>query len=184
MRIRKTTAEDERRVAGELNRAWREQHNMGKSLIDILRGAGDEVTRTTEVVVTAMRADTKVVQRSSDYGEQVAASIEVYGQQVADFIAAIGDQLVATAESYKGESRALADNIRRCAEMEAARAREFTHRMREAGIAMRQVKQAFDQTVKSNGPSPTPVVDMQQLEKSIAAPVPAGAAREARDDRG
>ena len=80
----------------------------------------------------------------ADYGQQLAAAIQSYATMTADFIESIGDQMVATAEAHHSESKALADNIRKCAELEAQRTHDFVQRMRNLGSAMARAKETFE----------------------------------------
>ena len=117
-----------------------------RSMIEMIRGASEDVQKTTTQVVQAMRDD-QAMQTSPDYGEKVAQAIQHYAQMTSEFIRAIGEQMITTAQSYAAESSALADNISRCAELEAERCKDFIYRMREGGLAMKAAKQQFEKAV-------------------------------------
>lgn len=140
-----------------------------KALVEMLRGASEDVQKTTASVVAAMREQQH--DTPSEYGEQVAASIRHYGESVAEFIRAIGEQAKTTADSYASESNALSDNILRAAELEAERCLNFTHRMRDLGKAMQAAKSNFESAIghSVNGRTDGKVdVDLPALASAIS----------------
>jgi hypothetical protein len=101
-----------------------------------------KLQQTSERVAEQMSEENG--QATTDYGQQLAAAIQSYATMTADFIEDIGEQMVTTAEAHHSESKALADNIRKCAELEAQRTHDFVQRMRDLGSAMARAKETFE----------------------------------------
>lgn len=115
-------------------------------MISALEKSADDVQTIAKGVADSLRKETDTGM-SPEVGIKIAEAIQDYAKMTADFIEDIGHQMLATAESYKAESKALADNIRKCAELESKRALEFTARMRLAGRSIQDVRTQFEKSI-------------------------------------
>jgi len=128
---------------------------MDKQLLATnLNTSTEKTVETTRTLVTALKAEEKSMTIPPEVGVKIAEAITQYAQMAADFIEDFGSQMISTAESYNEEAKALADNIRKCAELEATRAREFTARMREAGTNIQKVREEFEKATGVHLPEP------------------------------
>jgi organic radical activating enzyme len=128
---------------------------MDKSLLAAnLNKSTEQTVETTKTLVTALEAEQKSMTIPPEVGIKIAEAITQYAEMAADFIEDFGSQMVSTAESYNEEAKALASNIRKCADLEAARAREFTARMREAGTNIQKVRTEFEKATGVHLPEP------------------------------
>jgi hypothetical protein len=139
-----------------------------RGLIEALRGAQEDVSKTTSQMVATIREQHQEL--PSDYGEQLGSAIEKYGQSVADFLRAIGDQAAALGESHRADSLAVAENIVKVSQLEAERTKAFIHRMKELGGAMAVAKKNFETAIGHpiNNADNQPVeLDMKAMEQAV-----------------
>ena len=125
-----------------------------KLLVTNLTKSAEKTAETTKELVTALEAEQKSMTIPPEVGIKIAEAITKYAEMAADFIEDFGSQMISTAESYNSEAQALANNIRKCAELEATRARDFTARMREAGTNIQKVREEFEKATGVHLPEP------------------------------
>jgi hypothetical protein len=91
-----------------------------------------------------------------------AEAISKYCTDASQAILAIADEVMAMAESFVSESKALSDNMLKCAELERERTSQFYQNIRDSVRAVTAIRNTFERPYAPSKPSEDAILEAVQ----------------------